>query len=118
MTKSVLVVGTILAAIVFLNAIPALAANSDHWAATWTAALQGAPPTKVTVKNQTVRQTVKISIGGSQFRVWLSNEYGEKPLLIGAATVGLSDEKGLIGNFARVSFDGNGRVVIPPGVRM
>lgn len=118
MTKSVLVVGTLLAALVLSNAIPALAANGEHWAATWTAALQGAPPTKTTVENQTVRQTVKISIGGSQFRVWLSNEYGEKPLLIGAATMGLSDEQGPIGNFARITFDGNGKVVIPPGVRM
>lgn len=118
MPKSLLVVGTILAAIVFQNTIPALAANAEHWAATWTAALQGAPPTKVTVENQTVRQTVEISIGGSRFRVWLSNEYGEKPLLIGAATMGLSDAKGSIGNFARISFDGKGKVVIPPGVRM
>lgn len=41
--------------------------------------------------NQTIRQIARVSLGGSQVRVVLSNEYGTQPLVIGAASIGLSD---------------------------
>ena len=45
----------------------------------------GGPP--VTVSNQTLRQIVRTSIGGSRVRVVLSNVFGTTPLAIGAADV-------------------------------
>jgi lysophospholipase L1-like esterase len=48
-----------------------------------------APP--VTVTNQTIRQIVHTSIGGSRLRVVLSNAFGTAPIDIGAAHVGLRD---------------------------
>jgi lysophospholipase L1-like esterase len=45
----------------------------------------------VTVSNQTVRQIVRTSIGGSRVRVVLSNAFGTAPIEIGAAHVALRD---------------------------
>jgi lysophospholipase L1-like esterase len=45
-----------------------------------------APPQ---VSNQTVRQIVRTSVGGSQVRVALTNRFGTKPLRIGGAHVAL-----------------------------
>src|SRR5215218_11378459 len=49
----------------------------------------GAPPSPVFMhfNNQTLRQIVHTSIGGSSVRVVLSNQFGTAPLTIGAAAV-------------------------------
>jgi len=41
------------------------------------------------IENETVRERVRVSIGGSQIRLRFSNEFGSSPLLIGAATVAI-----------------------------
>ena len=78
----------------FLFALTAAAAD-DHWVATWATSLQGAPPQAITVKNQTVRQRLEISVGGPRLRLHLSNEYGSKPLVIGAASVATAPALGI-----------------------
>ena len=45
-----------------------------------------APPPFMHFTNQTLRQIVHTSIGGSKARVVLSNAYGTAPVTIGAAT--------------------------------
>jgi hypothetical protein len=45
---------------------------------------------------QTIRQTARLSIGGSRVRIVLSNEYGTTPLTIGAANIALAGEGGKI----------------------
>ena len=45
----------------------------------------GGPP--VTVSNQTLRQIVRTSVGGSRVRVVLSNVFGTSPIAIGAADI-------------------------------
>ena len=45
--------------------------------------------------NQTLRMTVKASIGGSHLRVHLSNAYGTTPLLIGDAHIALCTGRAL-----------------------
>jgi len=49
-----------------------------------------APPTTLT--NQTIRQIVRTSIGGSRVRVVLSNAFGTAPLEIGAGHLALRDK--------------------------
>jgi len=49
-----------------------------------------APP--ATVTNQTLRQIVRTSIGGSKLRVVLSNAYGTAPVQIGGGAVALRDK--------------------------
>ncbi len=69
-------------------------AAPQSWATTWAASPTacGAGDCGVlrNVENRTVRERVRVSIGGSRLRVRLSNEYGTSPLVIGAATVALT----------------------------
>ena len=39
---------------------------------------------------QTVRQIARISVGGEQIRVVISNEFGARPVTIGSASVAIS----------------------------
>ena len=82
--------------------LSAQAGNGDHWISTWGTAViprnqgpqgpgrgGGPPRPRLQFDNQTVRQTVRVSLGGDQIRVVLSNVYGTETLVIGAAQVAL-----------------------------
>jgi lysophospholipase L1-like esterase len=56
-----------------------------HWVGTWATA--PAPAEGAAFSNQTLRMNARISIGGHTLRVRLSNAYGTRPLLIGAAQI-------------------------------
>ncbi len=58
-----------------------------HWVGSWTTA--PAPAESGAFANQTLRMNARISLGGSQVRVRLSNAYGIRPLPIGTAHIGL-----------------------------
>src|SRR6185437_6177484 len=81
------------AGIAAADAATARAAETGDWIGTWGASAQPVwapdflPPPKVPPNyfDQTVRELATISIGGSKVRVVLTNEYGTKPLTIGAA---------------------------------
>jgi lysophospholipase L1-like esterase len=66
--------------------------------------------------NQTLRQIVHTSIGGSRVRVVLSNAYGSAPLLIGAAHVALRDKDASIApdSDRALTFSGKSTIAIPP----
>src|SRR3954447_23175854 len=55
-----------------------------------------APPPYVHFTNQTLRQIVHTTIGGSKARVVLTNAYGTAPVTIGAAHIALRDKDGAI----------------------
>ena len=55
-----------------------------------------AAPGFVHFTNQTLRQIVHTSVGGSRLRVVLSNSYGTEPLAIGAAHIALRDSDAAI----------------------
>ena len=67
--------------------------------------------------NQTLRQIVHTSIGGSRMRVVLSNKYGTTPLAIGAAHVALRDKEASIqpASARPLTFSGRPTFTIPPG---
>ena len=95
------------------------------WVATWTASPQPVWPTNFPVAinlprqlwNQTLRQTARISIGGERVRIVLSNAYGEQPLVIGAAELGLANGPAgsVAGSSHALLFDGQRGTVVPPG---
>src|SRR4030095_8793552 len=60
-----------------------------------------APPTTLT--NQTVRQIVRTSIGGSRVRVVLSNVFGTAPLEIGGGYIGVRGKGGALQARARAA---------------
>jgi lysophospholipase L1-like esterase len=67
--------------------------------------------------NQTLRQIVHTSVGGSRLRVVLSNSYGTQPLTIGAAHVALRDRDAAIRTDTgrKLTFSGGASFTIPPG---
>jgi lysophospholipase L1-like esterase len=101
------------------------AADAGNWIGSWTASPQPAwgPDFPVPLGipanlwKQTIRQTARLSIGGSRVRIALSNEYGKTPLTIGAAHIALAGDAGKIkeGSDHAITFGGNPSIVIPPG---
>jgi hypothetical protein len=96
------------------------ASAAPQWVQTWGAAplpptpALGPFPATPSFNNQTVRQTVRVSAGGQRIRIRLSNEYGAKPLVVGAMRVALADAKGNIqpGTTHPVLFSGNPSVTV------
>ncbi|AVO57131.1 SGNH/GDSL hydrolase family protein [Pseudomonas chlororaphis] len=99
-----------------LAAGPALA--QDNWLTTWMASPQPTwgnelpLPTRIpeALADSTIHQKLRVSVGGSQVRVVISNEYGKQPLLIGAARVAAPE-----GARQVLKFGGEEQVSIAPG---
>jgi lysophospholipase L1-like esterase len=111
-----------------LSVLPLLhagAAEDEHWIGTWAArpfAFQSwdpAPPPTL-FANQSLRQKLRISVGGQRLRIRLSNELGTTPLTIGAATVALASAETAIqpASLRTLTFGGATSVMIPPGAPM
>ena len=79
-----------------------------------------APPPFIHFTNQTLRQIVHTSIGGSKARVVLSNAYGTAPVTIGAAHIALRDKQGAIQNASGrpLTFGGHPTMTIPANAVM
>jgi lysophospholipase L1-like esterase len=117
-------VGALAVTAMLFGAAP-VTADDGRWVGTWTASPQpiwGADfafPTKIpaTVKDQTFRQIVQISLGGARLRFVFSNTYGDGPVTIGAVSVAPAGQQGTVSSSAiRVlTFGGKRSVVIPPG---
>ena len=91
------------------------------WTTTWGASPEpldaGGRSPLLTLDDQTVRERVRISIGGSRIRIRLSNEHGSSPLVVGAATVPRPrDAAGIEPGSARsITFSGHKSTTIPAG---
>jgi lysophospholipase L1-like esterase len=96
-------------------------ASRNSWIATWAASPQPTAPDRhrplLNLEDQTVRERVRVSIGGAQIRIRLSNEYGSAPLLVGAASVGAPTDPASVkpGSLQAVTFAGRDSVTIPAG---
>ncbi len=90
--------------------------SANHWVGTWSASPQAAK-SPVELKDQTIRQIVRVSIGGKRLRVRLSNAFGSDPLLIDAAHVALRSTGAAIapGSDRVLTFGGSRSTKIPPG---
>lgn len=68
--------------------ISSVAQATRRWIGTWSTAPQPHLPAALrTLHNQTLRLIVHTSAGGSKVRIRISNTYGDRPLLIGAAHI-------------------------------
>ncbi|HEF5874277.1 TPA: SGNH/GDSL hydrolase family protein [Burkholderia cenocepacia] len=100
-------------------------AEDQNWVGTWMASPQpiwGADfpfPTKIpaSVKDQTFRQIVRVSLGGSRVRLVFSNAYGSQPMQIGGASVGIAGNDNAVepGTLRKITFGGKDTIVVPPG---
>ncbi len=81
------------------------------------AAPQNAP---LNFNNQTIRQIVRVSLGGARLRVVLSNVFGTAPLAVGAAYVGLREKDGaiVVGSGRPLTFGGQTSATVPAGATL
>jgi lysophospholipase L1-like esterase len=96
-------------------------AQRNTWIATWTAAPDSSRPEPdeqlLKIEDQTVRERMRLSVGGDQIRIRLSNEYGSAPLFVGSVTVALPTDPMSVrpGSIRAVTFAGRNSVTIPAG---
>jgi lysophospholipase L1-like esterase len=110
-----------LSAVTMVFAALCAQASASEWVATWGAApappspAMGPFPATPGFNNQTIRQVVRISAGGDRVRVRFTNEYGTKPLAIGAARIALTDEAGKVvaGSERALTFGGKPGAIVP-----
>jgi lysophospholipase L1-like esterase len=106
----------------------AQAAPHDRWVATWAASMLAGPPRPPadsvdrtpTLVNRTLREIVHVSVGGSRVRLRLSNQYGDRPLVVGSVHVALRKSGAEIepGTDRPVTFNGRSSVVIRAGANL
>jgi lysophospholipase L1-like esterase len=126
-------VGTFIATSVFGQAKP-----SDHWVATWTTAVvarpavlppaaapaappapnaPAPPPPPITPNNQTLREIVHTSVGGTRARVVFANTFGTTAMNIGGASIALRDRDAAIvpASLRKLTVNGSQAFRIPAG---
>ena len=92
-------------------------AGAQQWVASWGSSLQGPSPEDWTISEATIRLIARSTIAGDRVRVRIENTYGEQPLSIGAASVGLRSvgPSLVVGSSRVVHFGGAAGVTIPAG---
>jgi len=109
--------------VALLLAMPAAAAAPDHWVASWGSAQQVPEPHNLLpaadMQDATLRQVVRLSVGGTRLRVRFSNAFGTEAVVIDAAHVARSADKAsariVPGSDRTLTFDGRPTISIPPG---
>lgn len=98
-----------------------IVSQQKQWVGTWAASPQLVEPYNMPpspgLTNNTLRQMVRVSIGGKQIRIKLSNEYGNAPLEINSLYIAESIGSGVIKSKTgkTVTFGGSNSVTILPG---
>jgi lysophospholipase L1-like esterase len=99
----------------------AASAQHNSWVATWASSPQTSAPNPkqplLNIENQTVRERVRVSVGGAKICIRLSNEYGSTPLLVGAVTIATPKDSASVNQttIQTVTFGGRNSVTIPAG---
>lgn len=100
--------------------------TGSRWVATWATSQQltekGNLPPEPGFTAATVRQKLRVSIGGERLRVRFSNEFGNGPLTLEAAHValadGFTDARIKPGSSRTLTFLGQAMVTIQPGANV
>ena len=93
----------------------------EPWVASWATAPQLTEPRNMPpppgLSGNTLRQALRVSIGGSRLRVHWSNEYGRSPMVIRAARLARSRGGGAIdpATDRALTFEGEPEVSVPVG---
>lgn len=109
------------AMLLFFAGVPAQAQRDTHWVGSWATSVyapeqQNALPA-ADLNDATLRQVVRVTLGGARIRVRLSNSAGTQPLRIGAAHVARSADPATarIDGGVPLTFSGRTGIVIPAG---
>lgn len=103
------------------RASPAPRGETSVWAAGWEASPEPPRAPFINPTGQTVRQIARVGLGGLYVRIQLSNEFGDKPLTVGAAHVAFAAGAGaaiLPDTDRTATFGGRPGITIPPGARV
>lgn len=99
--------------------------TATQWVATWAASPQFEEwplvvPEPGSFRNQTVRQVFRVSLGGERIRIRFTNEYGDNPLPVSAASVALSSAGASVvaGTLRPVTVGGSRSFTIPAGATL
>lgn len=96
-------------------------ANAQHWVGTWATAQQLVEPKNMPpepgLTNNTIRQIIRVSIGGEQLRLRFSNIFSDEQTVLKSVTVGNALEGSVIDAKTQksLSFNGNAGVTLNPG---
>jgi lysophospholipase L1-like esterase len=107
------------AALLLLATPQASASPHARWVGAWATSPTTVPASDTTTfEDQTLRQVVHLSVGGTSVRVRLSNEFGAQPLVIGEAHV--AHRAGAAAavdprSDRRLTFGGRASATVPPG---
>ncbi|RNC65538.1 SGNH/GDSL hydrolase family protein [Proteiniphilum sp. X52] len=94
--------------------------NPHLWTGSWTAAPQlvepGNMPPFPGLANNTLRQVIRVSLGGDRVRLQFSNAFGNAPVTIQSVVIAPAREDGSVDAATQkaLRFEGNGQVVIMP----
>jgi lysophospholipase L1-like esterase len=115
-------IAPLVALVCLLLFLPQLAeAQRNAWIATWAASPEWADPNPknplLNIEDQTVRERVRVSVGGAEIRIRLSNEYGSTPLVVGSAAVAAPYDPASVklSSLQTLTFGGHTSVTIPGG---
>jgi hypothetical protein len=97
--------------------------RTGRWVAAWGAAPQAATPatrSATGLADQTLRQIVFSSAGGTMVRVHFANTFGTRPLAIGRAAIGVQGAGARLtaGSGRALTFAGRSSTLIPPGAEV
>ena len=129
MKKTIIIAG--LALLTVICALPVTTMAQDQgqrWIASWATAPQAtapldsgfAPPFAEGFNDQTIRNIVHTSLGGSAVRVRLTNAYGTQPVTFNAVYVGMSETGTTLvpGSNHALTFLGSSSVTIRAGTEV
>ena len=98
-----------------------MAVAEECWIGTWASGQQLTEPRNNPpapgLSNNTLRQVVRVTLGGTQLRVQFSNAYGSGPVTINAAHLAISMDAGAIfpATDKALTFEGSPSITIPAG---
>jgi lysophospholipase L1-like esterase len=96
-------------------------AAEDCWISTWASAQQLTEPRNLPpapgLSNNTLRQVIRVTLGGSRLSVQFSNTYGSRPVTINAAHLAVSKGASAIDprTNSALTFHGASSITIPAG---
>jgi lysophospholipase L1-like esterase len=94
---------------------------TEHWVGTWTAPAQLTEPRNLPpppgLSGSTLRQVIRVSLGGLRLRLRLSNRFGNAPVVVARARVARSAGASAIDTTSdrSLTFGGRSGVTIAPG---
>ncbi|MGN5374538.1 hypothetical protein [Sphingomonas hankookensis] len=111
-------------AVAMVLATIALPVAAEPWVAGWTTSPVRSPPeqqlTEAQSRDTTVRQIVRVTIGGRALRVRFSNRFGTTPLRIAGAHIALAAGPAAAairpGTDRPLTFAGRATVEVPPAL--